>query len=83
MSAKALLVTFFIDNILFRKTPLQSAFKMECCDVFRPQNMIIRYYYNVIRKNFFKKTVQYLLKCHFYVVTPTSSLSMHGLPGGW
>ena len=30
-------------------------FKMHCRDFFHPQNMIIRYYYNIIRKNFFKK----------------------------
>ena len=27
--------------------------------------------------------VQYFLKCSFYVCSPTSSLSMHGLSGGW
>ena len=56
---------------------------MHCRDFFDPQNMIIRYYYNIIRKNFFQKSVQYFLKCSFYVCSPTSSLSMHGLPGGW
>ena len=41
---------------------------------FHPQNMIIMYYYNTTRNN--NKSVQYLLKCSFYVCSPTSSLSM-------
>ena len=28
---------------------------LKCRDFFHPQNMIIRYYYNIIRKNFFLK----------------------------
>merc|ERR1712082_191555 len=35
----------------------RSQLKMHCRDFFHPQNMIIRYYYNIIRKNKKKCTV--------------------------